>query len=162
MTFQEQAAELLRSAGVSLFASARAMPEDKLNWSPMGGARTVLQMLQECAYYLPTLAPWLSAGDGMPERFMAVAGPAMEQSKSWDTLDKVEAAYNGYIEDTLAVIRAVPDNDLNRDVAVPWAEGETLPVWKVMLTLYWNAVYHLGQINYIQTMYGDTEMHSAM
>jgi hypothetical protein len=162
MTFQEQAAQLTRDAGASLFASAHAMPEDKLNWSPMGDARTALHMLQECAYYLPTLAPWLSPGEGMSERFMAVAGPAMEESKSWDTLDKVEAAYNGYVEDTLATIRAVPDDDLNREVGVPWAQGETLPAWKVMLTLYWNLVYHLGQINYIQTLYGDKDMHSAM
>jgi hypothetical protein len=162
MTSQEQAAQLTRDAGEALFASARAMPADKLNWSPAGDARTALHMLQECAYYLPTLAPLLSQGDGMVERFTAVAGPAMEESKSWDTLDKVETAYNGYLEATLAAIRAVPDNDLNREVPLPWAEGVTMPVWKMLLSLYWNTVYHVGQINYIQTMYGDQEMHSGM
>jgi len=24
---------------------------------------------------------------------------------------------------------------------------------------YWNITYHLGQINYIQTLYGDSVMH---
>lgn len=158
MKFQEQAAQLTRDAGEALFAAARAMPEDKLNWKTMGEARTPLHMLQECAYYLPTLAPMLTPGGD----FMAVAGPLMEESTSWDTLDKVEAAYNRFLPDTLAFIRSVPDEDLGNDVPIPWAEGLTMPVWKVLMSLYWNLVYHQGQINYVQTMYGDKEMYSGM
>lgn len=162
MSFQEHAATLLKDSGDALFASARAMPADKLNGSPGGEARTPLHILQECAYYLPTLEPLLSPGQGMQERFMAVAGPAMEESASWDTLDKVEEAYSRWLPSALEAIRAVPDSDLNREIPLPWAEGVSMPAWKMMMTLYWNNVYHLGQINYVQMMYGDKEMHSGM
>lgn len=158
MSFQEHAATLLQDSGDALFASARSMPEEKLSWSPGGETRTPLHILQECAYYLPTLAPMLTPGGD----FMAVAGPLMKESASWDTLEKVEAAHNRFLPDTLAFIRAVPDADLNKDIPIPWAEGTTMPLWKVLLSLYWNNVYHLGQINYIQMMYGDKEMHSGM
>jgi uncharacterized damage-inducible protein DinB len=158
MTIQEQAAQLTRDSGEALFAAARAMPREKLNWKPMGEARTALHILQECAYYLPTLAPMLSPG----EDFMAVAGPLMQESASWDTLEKVEAAYDRFLPDTLAFIRSVPDEALSREIPLPWEEGVTMPVWKMLLSLYWNNVYHQGQLNYIQLQYGDKEMHSGM
>jgi hypothetical protein len=34
--------------------------------------------------------------------------------------------------------------------------------WKVadvILSPYWQLVYHTGQVNYIQTLYGDRELH---
>ena len=35
----------------------------------------------------------------------------------------------------------------------------TMTLADVMMLCYWNIVYHLGQINQIQLMLGDEEMH---
>ena len=42
---------------------------------------------------------------------------------------------------------------------MPWGDGMTETLANVMLHHFWNIVYHEGQIAYIQTIYGDREMH---
>jgi hypothetical protein len=35
----------------------------------------------------------------------------------------------------------------------------TVSLADVCFLHYWNTVYHLGQVNYLQTLLGDREMH---
>jgi hypothetical protein len=40
---------------------------------------------------------------------------------------------------------------------MPW--GAKMTFAELLFLNYWNLVYHQGQIAYIQTLYGDREMH---
>jgi hypothetical protein len=59
-------------------------------------------------------------------------------------------------EELAEAIRGVSDADLERVFPHPRApmRGENL-----ILACYRNMAYHAGQINFIQTLYGDTEFH---
>ena len=44
-------------------------------------------------------------------------------------------------------------------MSLPFGGGMTVSMADVLMMHYWNATYHLGQINQIQLMLGDKAMH---
>lgn len=160
MSFQSRVAGLTTSAGNALFQSARAMPEDRLDWKAAGDPRTAMDLLRECAL-TPQGLPALLEGRGTDPAFMQEYGRWMAESKAWTTVAQAEDAYRKNIEIALKAIRDCPDEDLDREFPVPFGAGR-LTGEQIVVMCYWNMVYHLGQINYIQTRYDDKEMHSGM
>ena len=69
-----------------------------------------------------------------------------------DTLARLERSG----AELVAAILAISDEDTADVIATPWEEYS---VADCCLHAYWNMVYHEGQINYIQTLYGDTDEH---
>jgi hypothetical protein len=53
----------------------------------------------------------------------------------------------------------VSDADLDVEHPLPWNADAKMTTADMMFFPYWNLVYHVGQINYIQLLLGDTEMH---
>jgi hypothetical protein len=136
-----------------LYRFARRVPEDKLTWVPMDAGRSVLDQLQECAqapiWYIPMLDPTFSHG----YTDFTEMGKARRE---WTTIDECERVTRENTEKLLAAIRAVPDEQLDEEVKMPW--GETMKKVDVIGFHHWNLTYHLGQIAYVQTLYGDKEM----
>lgn len=61
--------------------------------------------------------------------------------------------------DLCQAILAFPADRLDDEVTLPFGPGVTFTMAEVLGLHYWNLVYHLGQVNYIQTALGDREMH---
>lgn len=136
-----------------LFNSAKRVPEEKLTWSPLDHGRTVLSQLQECAiaphFYLVYLKPgYQSPFHGYEE--------ASEYSKQFDTLEKCEMKCREMTAELAEAMRQVTPDRLSELHVMPW--GQEMAISTIAGLHYWNNVYHLGQINYIQTLYGDREM----
>ena len=53
----------------------------------------------------------------------------------------------------------MPDADLDKKRWLPYDGGRDFTMPEMMDYPRWNFNYHLGQIAYIQTLYGDKEMH---
>jgi hypothetical protein len=80
---------------------------------------------------------------------------------AWDdtknkSIDQLEAELTKTSADFFAVARAFPEEMLMEDVVLPWT---TLKFVEMMAYPYWNMMYHIGQITYIQTLYGDEDIH---
>ena len=69
-----------------------------------------------------------------------------------------EAKLRAHLELFVEEVRAFDPADLDVEIWLPFAGGMQQKMADVMAYPYWNIVYHLGQINFIQTLYGDTEM----
>ncbi len=137
-----------------LFHSARSMPEDKLEWVPLGEARTALDQVQECA-----IAPliYLRVIDPHGTKGVADYQKARELRKELSTLEQCEAAANENCRLFCDQVLSLSDDDLMREVTMPWgAPGTVLQAASIPS---WNFTYHLGAVNQIQRMYGDTDMH---
>ena len=157
MTTKELAARLVETGMESLFRSARAMPEDKLTWRAGEDCRTALEYLQECAQSLkwPETLLNLDKRPLGPEAFEA----ARQERAGWTSLQACEDAARANLPTTLAYIRDYPEGDLDRVIELPFMPDLKMTVLEILCSPYWNATYHLGQINFIQLMYGDKEMH---
>ncbi len=135
-----------------LLAAARSTQPDKITWVPMGEGRTVLDQLTECVL---ANTKWR---DILQTRHYANVSPEVRERihAQCDTLDNTLAALEQSGAALMEAIAAVPDAETGEEIETPW-EAYTLA--DCCLHAYWNMVYHEGQINYIQTLYGDTEDH---
>ncbi len=153
-TIQQLAAKLNHEAVNGLIRNVRAMPEDKVNWQPLEKGRTTLSQLQECAI-ICGFSIYTLTNHALPPDFEGAYGRELGDV---DTVDKAIAKLEERSAALAKVIASVPDTDLEMTVKMPWLEQPST-LAELMLMNYWNLVYHIGQVSYIQTLYGDNEMH---
>jgi hypothetical protein len=140
----------------ALFSTVRAMPEDKLDWQPMGIGRSALDQVRECAQAPSWFSVLLAKREFVfdQERYQEM----VEERSQWD-LDTCEKLCRKNTKVLAKVIQGFPEEDMLKTMSVPLAENLEWSFFDIMNLHYWNTVYHIGQINYIQTLYGDKEMH---
>ena len=145
LSVQEAIAARTEEALEDLIASVRRMPADKLDWRPLGEGRSAMDQFRECA-----TAPhfYSSAIRGTP--FVSLKGVR----EGWD-VDECERQARLATADLLEAIRALPGERLGELIEVPM--NGTIPVLAVVWMHLGNLTYHLGQIGFIQTLYGDLE-----
>lgn len=158
MRYQDQIIRLTQQQAESFIKNIRAIPEDKLNWSVEGAGRTPMDMLQEIAQ-APGFAIPMLTNKACPPFDPESWGKAMEARKAWVTVDQCEAIMNENLEKLYAVIKDYPDADLPFEIDLPFVEGLRQSMADIMAYPYWNLSYHLGQICFVQILYGDKEMH---
>ena len=154
-TIKQIASSMSLKAVEDLRINLEAMPADKQDWRPLDLGRSALSLVQECAVINGFFATIL--------RDQAV--PAMDWGAykaacaALDTPEKATAALTESGTALAAAIEAFPEDRMAETVTMPFAEGMVMSFAQVMFTAYWNMTYHTGQIAYIQTLYGDNEMH---
>jgi hypothetical protein len=149
------AAELTRDAADRLARAIRAMPPDKVAWSPFENGRTAIDQVVECAGLNMIVADILTRRDTRP--LDEAAYERMRQEN--DTAEKALALLE---RGTAALVRAIegfPHAHLDDTLVLPFAGNVKRTFARMMMGGYWNMIYHWGQINYIQTLYGDREDH---
>jgi hypothetical protein len=135
--------------------TAKAVPEDKLNWKPLDNGRTVLDALSDAAQ-APTLCTAMLRGTLQmgPELFQQLA----QERAAWtreDALQYLEWSTQQLLEE----IEKVSDEKLDEPLTLPMGGGMTLPVGAWILMAYRSFMSRTAQINYIQTLYGDLDRH---
>lgn len=155
MQVPDLVSELTLKAVESLFRNARAIPEEKLAWTPSESTRSALDQVQECAQFPKYLAQVLRGEtlEFTPVLFMQAA----KEREEWTTLDECERICQFNTGLFLEEIKRHDQSRLSENVLTPW--GATLSISELMMTHYWNMVWHTGQIAFIQRMLGDKEMH---
>jgi uncharacterized damage-inducible protein DinB len=152
-TIQQQAARLTREAWDGLLRTAAFVPEEKRDWVPQGKARTMHDFVAECA----VMADW-GATFFQKMEFPPFDPEAYSRAKAeLDTLDKIKSAGETAITRLCEAIESVPTARLEESHEMPW--GMSMTVADLLFMGYWNIVYHTGQVNYVQMLLGDTEMH---
>ncbi|HRF58319.1 MAG TPA: DinB family protein [Fimbriimonadaceae bacterium] len=158
MRFQDHTVRTTHKALEDLLRSAAAIPPDRLDWSPNETSRSTLSQLQEIA----AGARWILAivrDRRMPEFDDHARRESDRLRQTYDTLERCRDAARATTDELLAEVAAFPDDHLEDEIALPFGGGTILTMAEILQLHYWNVVYHLGQINYIQTILGDREMH---
>ena len=153
-TITAMAAKMNREVAGGLARSFQAMPPDKQTWKPLDQGRSALSQIQECAGINFWTAQMLRdrAVPPMEEGWM------QQLQAQYDTSEKAVAGLQAATDALVAAIEAFLADHLEDTLTLPWDPTPTTMA-EVMLLAYWNMVYHIGQISYIQTLYGDREMH---
>ena len=151
-TIQTLAAALTHETAEVLLTVASATPLDKLHWKPLDNGRSILAQLVECATANQKWADLIRTRTWVPYGEQVWQGAFAE----YDTLEKVSARLRETTESLASAILALSNADLSGAVECPWG---LYPMPRCCFHAYWNMVYHEGQINYVQTLYGDFEEH---
>lgn len=129
-------------------------PDDRLKWSPSPTARTPLGQVAHCANSLGFIATML---EGTPYDAPTTADADrnfLELEKAVDTREKATELLNRNFERYIELLQNTTDQDLDKMLALPFGMGEA-PFRFVMSAGYDHTLCHLGQLEYIQTIYGD-------
>ncbi len=129
------------------------IPKDKLDASPMGVARTPRDFVAECAGFSRYVA-WAITGEPKLTE---------EERKVWvKGLDTIDKAINGLKFATKELVEAIESqtqDQLASEVMTPWGTPTTKFGLANMAAAH--VMYHNGQVNYIQSLYGDADNHWA-
>ncbi len=153
MKVQDFIIEETRRATDALFEAARKIPADKLEWSPEGQGRSVLSQCQECAQ-----SPTWPVGLIRTRKFnwsQEDYQTMLEERHQWTTIDACEEACRKNLAELEAVVAGLRDEELHETVNVPFGKNHEWRIADIANLHAWNCHYHTGQINYIQTLYGD-------
>jgi uncharacterized damage-inducible protein DinB len=158
MRYQDQLVRSTQKAMEDVVRAAQAVPADHQDWSPMGSARSALSQMQEIAtsadFFLPIFR------DGVVPEFSEHArNEAIRIRRSHDTMEKCIEATRRSVAELCAEISAFPDDRLEEEIALPFGGGILMTMADLLALPSWNMVYHLGQINQLQLMLGDRDMH---
>lgn len=126
------------------------VPDDRLNWSPAETAKTPLQIAADLAAGLQSFFVPIIATKALPS--MEGSQGALPTSR-----EDVNVALTNAFDALDAAIDGTKAEDLSHPIPTPQVPGGTLPlaVWIGMaLTM---CSYFQGQLNYVQTAYGDLD-----
>jgi hypothetical protein len=132
-----------------------ALPPDRSNASPGGCARGALNLVAECAMVNRFVADYLTSGEAKrlpPEQRNA-------HLASFDTPEKALAYLDAETRHLLAVIDGLDEATLGDVSDQPL--GRPMSRFAVAELPAVHMMYHDGQLNYLQTLYGDDQNHWA-
>ena len=154
LNLKDIAVKVNRDVAEALARNLKAMPADKQTWKPLDNGRSALDQVQECALINFWVAEIYRTGSVPP-----FDGEMFEKGKAeLDTVDKACATLAAGTDSLCEAILQLSDSDLEATVTLPWDSSPTT-LAELFLVPYWNNAYHIGQISYIQTLYGDKEYH---
>jgi len=150
-------ADAARDAATAAFKYADAVPADKLEWAPLDGGRSVMSLVQELAM-TPT---WqLISLDGPPVEWSTETWEQQQAIMSeWNTIALCRAQFDERFAKLEAFIREIPEEKFTDTKWLPYDGGRDFTILEMLDYTRWNCTYHQGQIAYIQTLYGDKDMH---
>jgi len=151
-TLQNLAAERTRKEMHNLIQLLHITPTEKRHWKPLECGRSVIELVIECILVNRKWALTLRQGV-----YTRLSVQTVEQIKA--TCQDITLATQLLLEaaeELAAAILSLPAQQLENQITAPFG---TYSVADCCLLGYWNMVYHEGQINYIQTLYGDDAIH---
>jgi predicted secreted protein len=158
MKLQDYLIQATCEAAKEAFAYAKAVPADKLDWKPLEAGRSVLDICQEMAL-CPGWAKEMIEDQGDHEWNEETMAAIEAEKAKLATIEACEAECNRQLELLFEFFRTIPDERLKDTKWLPYDGGRDFTVAEMMEYPKWNFTYHLGQIGYIQTLYGDKSMH---
>lgn len=157
MRYQDFIIEETQKAADEAFRYAEAVPADKLEWAPLDTGRSVLDQCREMAQ-CPAWAEDIIRGverEWNEETMAAI----VKEREQWTTVEACQAECNRRLANLFEFYRTIGDERLGETKWLPYDGGRDFTMVEMMDYPRWNFNYHLGQIGYVQTLYGDKQMH---
>ncbi|MBS1709654.1 MAG: hypothetical protein JSS65_13155 [Armatimonadetes bacterium] len=153
MSLTQHLIDTNNAQSAQFFAAVDKVPADKLEWRPLDNGRSALDIAAEVAMsttwplaFMPG-APKFEMTEEIMTEFMA------EKAKLTSIADIKAKAAEGLAK-TNEALAGLSEADLNEPIET-FFSPVPLPRVAALSAFADNARYHTGQINYIQTLYGD-------
>lgn len=149
MTYLSALIPLIEEAYADLFRNADQLA-DKLDYKAAETCRTPMEIVCECATSPRFLAETIA------NRSLAPMDESTWERADIDTLAKAKSEFETAKAALFIAIEGFPSELLLNSIETPWGTF----TWRDFIAYaYWNPMWHAGQLAYIQTIHGDTEMH---
>jgi hypothetical protein len=132
------------------------VPADKLTWSPTPTAKSALQIAVHVAAYSGRFASIIAAGKFPVKTGAEFRAEVEEAMQGITSVEQAEAMLRQGIADTCAALDNVKPEQIDSMIDSP--QGQT-PFLFFMKVPAMHLEMHAGQIDYLQTCWGDQEVH---
>lgn len=142
-------------SGMELFLRNFAyVPDDKLEWTPAPTAKSAMRIAAHTALYAGRFATMirerqLPAPESLTEW---IAARDAEEIALTDRTE-MERVFRAGTAEVLAALDTLSAADM--DLVLDSGQGWSIPMRQVIAFPGWHATVHLGQIDYLQTCWGD-------
>ena len=152
---QEFLASSTQKAADDLITALDVIPSEKRSWKPSSAARSAIDQVAECAILNGSIVNMIENRFGPPAEFMAKF-VSVKEALAQDE-EAVRALHETNAALVVAAIQAVPDEELETDIPLPWGPKTwgTMTLRDICAQPYWNMTYHQGQIVYIASLMGE-------
>jgi hypothetical protein len=148
----EQAAKLVeqvKDAHHHLLVALKYTPDDRLDWVPMGKAKTPREIAVECAMVYKGVVSLIRGG--------TIDAPAQEMEPGDQaTREGLLKLLDDSLQEFVAAAEGLTQEQLGEKRQAPWAEDT---VAGLLGKTQFHTIWHVGQLNYIQALWGDADMH---
>lgn len=134
-----------------LIDAVRAIPAEKVNWSPGGKGRSALHQLREVTVSATILKSMMDGEGAMSQQLHDEAVRHLHDSEHED-LDLAIAEARFASAELCNSLANFPDERLEDEIVLPFGAGISMTMADCLALCYWNATYHTGQINYILSL----------
>jgi hypothetical protein len=132
------------------------VPADKLTWSPTPTAKSALQIAAHCAGYSGGFATIIRAGR-FPSSVQEFLGPIESAIEGVTTLEQAETVLLKGIADTIAALGGVKPEQVGGTIESPLDRQTPFLFFLNLPGMHLET--HTAQIEYLQTCWGDQEVH---
>lgn len=153
MRLQDQIVKQTQKALDDVLRAVEAIPEDKRSWKPADTARSAIDQMDEIANFPELLYKIVAEGE-MPD-----FGNDPNINHHYDSYEEAKREALERNSKLCKAISMFPDSELEQEITLPFVGGLVMTMADVLGLQHWNLTYHHGQLNYIQTLLGDTAMH---
>ena len=152
----EFAVSFADSARTRLLHTLEHIPDDKLDWSPAPGAKSAIRIAAHAALSSGNFVSLLR-GDPMPDMpFEEMLAGMVAAEVAVKTRAQVIELINTNCDSAIAALKAITPARMAEEVQTPF---RPMPVPFIMTLVGRHMDSHAAQIDYIQTLWGDSEMH---
>lgn len=134
------------------------VPDDKLTWTPTPTAKSALQIAAHTSLYAGRFARMiqtreLPGGDNVTEWLAQVQA----EEAAVTTRAEVETIFRKGTDEVLAALDSLTPEDVAS--SLDSGQGWSMSMTFLMALPGWHATLHMGQIDYLQTCWGDLEIY---
>lgn len=134
------------------------VPDDRLNWTIAPNAKSPLRIAAHTALYAGRFAAMMrERALPKPENMAAWLAKREAEEAAVISREAMEEIFRAGTAEVLAVLESLTDEDLA--VTLDSGQGWTMPLSHLAKLPGWHATLHCGQIDFLQTCWGDTEIY---
>ena len=134
------------------------VPDDKLTWTPTPTAKSALRIAAHTALYAGRFAHMITSrqlpgGDNLEEWLAA----RNAEEVAITSRAEMERVFRKGTEEVIAAMDSLTPEQIG--TSLDSGMGWSMPMTQLMKLPGWHATVHLGQIDYLQTCWGDQEVY---
>ena len=134
------------------------VPDDKLNWTPTPTSKSALRVAAHTALYAGRFADMIrNRALPNPENLEEWIAKNNAEEIAVTSRAEMERIFRAGTDEVLRVLDGVSDEEV--DMVLESGQGWSIPMTQVIALPAWHATLHLGQIDYLQTCWGDQEIY---
>jgi len=135
-----------------------ATPDDRVAWAPSSTARSAAQVVAHAAWAVGNIHRMLMGTRFAEETTEEAERSFREQERDIKTREAAQSLFDSHAAAFLAWLDTMTPADLRKNCPLPFGMGE-MPVSGALGFPAMHTDGHLAQLEYIQTIYGDSVWH---